>query len=474
MKKDFFNFCRNATDVRGWILNDKGGMSLKKILIANRGEIAARIIETCRRMGIETVAVYSDADQNLSYVEDATYAYRIGESPVSKSYLQTNVILDIAKKEKVDAIHPGYGFLSENAQFARDIKENGTVFIGPSPDVISLMGDKVEARKVMKKAGVPIIPGSLDGVSTVEEALQIAEEIGYPVMLKASGGGGGIGMQRCQNKKELLKAFESTKNRAKAYFGSDKIFIEKYIPQARHIEIQLLGDKYGNVVHLFERDCSIQRRNQKVIEESPSPLISDKTREKMCEAAVLAAKYVGYEGAGTIEFVVDEKEQFYFLEMNTRLQVEHRVTEMITNLDLVEWQIRIASGEELSLSQGELYQNGHAMEFRLYAEDPVKFLPSPGKITEFSYPSYDGIIVDKAYKKDDTVTPFYDPLIAKLIVHGTNRKETIEKAKKFLFEVNINGIKTNLPLFLELLQDPDFLKGDYTTKFLEERTKQQS
>jgi len=455
-------------------LNDKGGMRLKKILIANRGEIAARIIETCKRMGIETVAIYSDADQELNYVKEATYAYRVGENPVSKSYLQTKVILDIAKKEKVDAIHPGYGFLSENAQFAREIKENGVTFIGPSPEVISLMGDKVEARKVMKDAGVPIIPGSLDGVSSVDEALEIADEIGYPVMLKASGGGGGIGMQRCQNKDELIKAFQSTKNRAKAYFGSDKVFIEKFIPKARHIEIQLLGDSYKNVIHLFERDCSIQRRNQKVIEESPSPFISEKTREKMCKAAVKAAKYVGYEGAGTIEFVVDEQEQFYFLEMNTRLQVEHRVTEMITNLDLVEWQIRIASGEKLSLTQNELYQDGHAMEFRLYAEDPVKFLPSPGKITEFSYPSIDDIIVDWAYKKDDTVTPFYDPLIAKIIVKGRNRQETIEKAKTFLSSMKISGIKTNLPLFLDLLQDSEFIKGKYTTKFLEERTKQQS
>lgn len=425
-------------------------------------------------MGIETVAIYSDADANLEFVKEATYAYRVGESPVAKSYLQSSVILDISKKENVDAIHPGYGFLSENEQFAKEVEKAGIVFIGPKADVIRLMGDKVEARKVMEDAGVPILPGSLEGVETVEEAKALASSIGYPIMLKASGGGGGIGMQKCHDETELEKAFQATKSRANAYFGSDKVFIEKWISNARHVEIQLFGDRFGNVVHLFERDCSIQRRNQKVIEESPSPFISANTREKMCEAAVKAAKHVGYVNAGTIEFIVDESEQFYFLEMNTRLQVEHRVTELITNVDLVEWQLRIANGEELPLKQEEIHSIGHAMEFRLYAEDPIRFLPSPGDITEFVLPDDEQIIMDRAYRKGDKVTPFYDPLVAKIIVKGKDRNETIQRAKNYFQQTVIEGIKTNLPVFLELLDDEQFIKGDYTTNYLESRTTAQS
>ncbi|WP_243289981.1 acetyl-CoA carboxylase biotin carboxylase subunit [Bacillus sp. FJAT-47783] len=447
---------------------------MKKVLIANRGEIASRIIETCKKIGIETVAVYSDADASLTFVDEATYAYRIGESPVSKSYLQSETILNIAKKEQVDAIHPGYGFLSENDQFAKEVEKMGIRFIGPSADVIRLMGDKVEARKKMEEAGVPVIPGSVEGLETIEEAKALAEEIGYPVMLKASGGGGGIGMQKCQDSTELEKAFVTTKNRAKAYFGSDKVFIEKWISNARHVEIQLFGDQFGNVVHLFERDCSIQRRNQKVIEESPSPFISNETREMMCEAAVKAAKHVGYVNAGTIEFIVDEHEQFYFLEMNTRLQVEHRVTEMVTNIDLVEWQIRIARGEKLPQTQDEILSAGHAMEFRLYAEDPIRFLPSPGDIRVLQYPDQEDVIVDKAYKQGDKVTPYYDPLVAKIVVKGHDRSNTVQKAKAYLTKINIEGIKTNLPLFIELLEDDSFLKGDYTTNYLENRSIAQS
>lgn len=453
---------------------NKGGKALKKVLIANRGEIATRIIETCEKMGIETVAVYSDADANLEFVEKATHAYRIGESPVAKSYLKSDTILEIAKRENVEAIHPGYGFLSENEQFARNVMDAGITFIGPSPDVIGLMGDKVEARKKMEEAGVPILPGSSEGVKTLEEAKVLAEQIGYPVMLKASGGGGGIGMQKCHDESELEKAFQTTKNRAQAYFGSDKVFIEKWISNARHVEIQLFADSFGNVVHLFERDCSIQRRNQKVVEESPSPFISEETRQKMCEAAIKAAKHVGYVNAGTVEFIVDENEHFYFLEMNTRLQVEHRVTELITNIDLVEWQLRVANGEELPLKQHEIQSKGHAMEFRLYAEDPVRFLPSPGEIQELVLPRLEGIIVDNAYRQGDKVTPFYDPLVAKIIVKGMNRDDTLLLAKQYFEAVVLNGIKTNLPLFQELIGDEAFKNGEYCTNYLESRTIAQS
>ncbi|MEH7386837.1 biotin carboxylase N-terminal domain-containing protein, partial [Bacillus sp. JJ1521] len=314
---------------------------MKKVLIANRGEIASRIIKTYLKMGIETVAIYSDADQELPFVKNATVAHRIGEPPVMKSYLQMDKIIEIAEREQVDAIHPGYGFLSENAIFAKSVANKGIVFIGPTPQVITLMGDKVKARQTMIDAGVPVVPGSDKGIQTIEEALDLAKKFGYPVMLKASGGGGGIGMVCCHSENDLQKAFQTTKTRAKTYFGNDEMFIEKFIPNARHIEVQIFGDHHGNIVHLFERDCSIQRRNQKVIEETPSPFLSKETREKICHAAKKAAEYVDYTNAGTIEFIVDEQENFYFLEMNTRLQVEHAITEMITNLDLVEWQLLV-------------------------------------------------------------------------------------------------------------------------------------
>ncbi|MFC0271181.1 acetyl/propionyl/methylcrotonyl-CoA carboxylase subunit alpha [Metabacillus herbersteinensis] len=439
---------------------------MKKVLIANRGEIAHRILKTCHELGIETIAIYSDADKDLPYVKEATIAFRVGEPPVAKSYLQTEVILDIAVREGADAIHPGYGFLSENASFAKAVEEKGITFIGPKSDVLSLMGDKVAARATMVEAGVPVVPGTEKSTDTVEQACLLASEIGYPVMLKASGGGGGIGMQRCEDEASLVNAFQTTKGRAKAYFGNEKVFIEKFISDARHVEIQLFGDQYGNIVHLFERDCSIQRRNQKVIEESPSPLLTEKTRQKMCDAALLAAKSVNYVNAGTIEFIVDEKENFYFLEMNTRLQVEHRVTEMVTGLDLVKWQLLIASGEKLPLQQDEIDHLGHAIEFRIYAEDPVKFLPSPGKITAFSYPHFDGVIIDQAYTEGNSVTPFYDPLLAKVIVHDDNRTKAIEKAKNYLTQVEIEGVKTNLPLFINILGDSSFQEGYYTTSFL--------
>jgi acetyl-CoA carboxylase biotin carboxylase subunit len=439
---------------------------LKKILIANRGEIALRIIKTCQQLGIETVAIYSDADRELPYVRESTVSYRIGEPPVQKSYLNAQLILEVAEKEQVDAIHPGYGFLSENAEFARTVVEKGITFIGPKASTISLMGDKVVARQTMKQAGVPVVPGSESGLADVEEVCTIATEIGYPVMLKASAGGGGIGMQRCDDEESLRKAFQSTKGRAKAYFGNDEVFIEKFISNARHIEVQIFGDIEGNIVHLFERDCSIQRRNQKVIEESPSPFLSKEKRDEICHAAVLAARSVGYVNAGTIEFVMDEAGNFYFLEMNTRLQVEHPVTEMITGVDLVEWQIKVANGEKLPLTQEEIKSNGHSIEFRLYAENPINFMPSPGKIIEFSYKLNEGVRMDLGYEGGSTVTPFYDPMIAKVIVHGYDRTLAIEKAKRFFNELSIEGIKHNGPLFEEILQEESYQKGIYTTSYL--------
>jgi acetyl-CoA carboxylase, biotin carboxylase subunit len=442
---------------------------VRKILIANRGEIALRIIKTCRVMEIETVAIYSDADKDLPFVKEATYAFRIGEPPVNKSYLKTEAILEIAKREKADGIHPGYGFLSENASFARAVIDAGIAFIGPDPETIELMGDKIVSRKTMKEAGVPVVPGSGEGTSTLDEALRLADEMGYPIMLKASGGGGGIGMVRCENEQALAKSFDSTKARAKAYFGTDEVFVEKYIENARHVEIQVFGDHHGNIVHLFERDCSIQRRHQKVVEESPSPFLSDETKQKMYDTALTAARAVNYKNAGTIEFIVDDQENFYFLEMNTRLQVEHPVTEQVTGLDLVKWQIIAARGDELPLEQNSIEQQGHSIEFRLYAEDPVSFLPSPGNLTKFEWADTPGVRVDYGYASNTDVSPFYDPMIAKCIIFGQSRDEAIKNALQFFDVLKIEGIKTNAPLFKGILKDDDFCKGNYSTSYLSQK-----
>lgn len=439
---------------------------MKKILIANRGEIAARIIKTCQRLGIDTVVVYSDADQDLPYISEATEAYRIGEPPAQKSYMNQDLILEIALKTNSDAIHPGYGFLSENPGFVQKVEEAGLIFIGPDAHAVKLMGDKIQARETMKNAGVPVVPGSNGPCPTVETAAEAAETLGYPVMLKASAGGGGIGMQLCHSREELEKAFGSNQNRAKAYFGNAAMFVEKAIENGRHIEVQVFADQFGNVVHLFERDCSVQRRNQKVVEESPSPFISDATRNKMTEAAKLAAKAVDYRNAGTIEFIVDENENFYFLEMNTRLQVEHPVTESITGLDLVEWQILVASGEPLPLEQSNITSRGHAIEFRLYAEDPVSFLPSPGPLKVWDFPETADVRIDTGYTETNQVTPFYDPMIAKIIVTGENRPETIAKALDFFKKMKVEGIKTNQSLFVQLLESSSFKEGNYTTALL--------
>lgn len=440
---------------------------MKRVLIANRGEIAARIQKTCLENGIETVVVYSDADKDLPYVQQATIAVHIGEAPAQKSYMNQDIIIETALEHHADAIHPGYGFLSENATFVKRVEESGLVFIGPGADVIQLMGDKVEARKTMKAAGVPIVPGSEGAVNDLEEAVVLAEEIGYPVMLKASAGGGGIGMQRCTGEETLRKAFASNQARAKAYFGSADMFIEKAIDNGRHIEVQVFGDKEGHIVHLYERDCSVQRRNQKVIEESPSPFLSEETREKMTQAAVMAAKHVCYVNAGTIEFIVDEEENFYFLEMNTRLQVEHPVTETITGVDLVEWQLLVADGKSLPLTQEEIGSGGHAIEFRLYAEDPTTFLPSPGQLKIYQLSHNDSVRIDTGYEEGNNVSPFYDPMIAKIIVSDSTREGALQKAKAYFAKAKIEGIKTNLPLFETLLSNGPFKEGNYTTKLLQ-------
>jgi acetyl-CoA carboxylase, biotin carboxylase subunit len=439
---------------------------VQKILIANRGEIALRIIRTCQEMGIETVAIYSEADKEMPFVKAASKATCIGEPPVNQSYLQAEKILKIAESEKVDGIHPGYGFLSENAEFAESALKARITFIGPKPKTIKVMGDKIVSRQTMEQAGVPVVPGSGFSLITVEEACNLAEEIGYPVMLKASSGGGGIGMVLCENEQALIKSYASTRSRAMTYFGSDDVFIEKYIEDARHVEIQIFGDNQGNIVHLFERDCSIQRRHQKVLEESPSPALSDKVRQKMYETAVKAARAVDYTNAGTIEFIVDHNENFYFLEMNTRLQVEHPVTEMITGLDLVKWQILVARGERLPFKQTEIISSGHAIEFRIYAEDPVGFLPSPGKITTLSWGEMEHVRIDSGYEQGGTVTPYYDPMIAKCIFHGETRSVALAAAKEFLKRVKIEGIKTNVALFNNILANEDFQNGLYTTSFL--------
>ncbi|WP_424236197.1 acetyl-CoA carboxylase biotin carboxylase subunit [Bhargavaea ginsengi] len=440
---------------------------MEKILIANRGEIASRIIRTCRKLGIRTIAVYSEADAGLPFTKEADEAFAIGPGPVPQSYLKGADIIELAKKEGADAIHPGYGLLSENAAFARDVKEAGMVFIGPDADVIEKMGDKIEARRVMKEAGVPVVPGTEEGVATLEEAVSAAEGIGYPVMMKASAGGGGIGMVRCENEQALSRNFDGVKKRAMSYFGDDRVFIEKFIDDARHIEVQIFGDTQGNVVHLFERNCSVQRRNQKVIEESPSPGFPEEAKVRMLQAAVEAGKAVGYTNAGTVEFIVGPDHEFYFLEMNTRLQVEHPVTEAVTGFDLVEWQIAVASGKELPVKmQDEITSAGHSIEYRIYAEDPEKFLPSPGRITELSFPESEWIRIDSGYAEGDTVTPFYDPMIAKVVISGSSRKEAISRSVQFFSEARAAGVRTNLPLFETFAGSEEFSSGNYTTDVL--------
>ncbi|MGZ9817506.1 acetyl-CoA carboxylase biotin carboxylase subunit [Peribacillus simplex] len=439
---------------------------IRKILIANRGEIASRIIRTCRKLGILTVAVHSEADSDSPFVRLADEAYLLGGPRVQESYLNVTKILEIAKKTGVEAIHPGYGFLSENADFARSCEEAGLIFIGPKPEIIQQMGNKVEARKKMEQAGLPLVPGFSRPLIDSAEAAAVAEKIGYPVMLKAAAGGGGIGMQAVANEDELTKAFEGNQKRAQLFFGNGDMFIEKLIEKPRHIEIQVLADSFGNAVYLWERECSVQRRHQKVVEEAPSSFLDEETRNRMGMAAVKAVKSIGYSNAGTLEFLVDADKNFYFLEMNTRLQVEHPVTEEITGLDLVEQQIKIASGNKLEFTQSEIKQDGHSIEVRIYAEDPKTFYPAPGRITSMELPEGEGIRHELAVHGTSVVSHFYDPMIAKLVVSGDSRDKAIERLREALASYKIEGIKTNLPLLMEIISHEAFSKGDTTTDFI--------
>ena len=441
---------------------------IEKILVANRGEIAIRIMRTCREMGIETVAVYSDADRTSLHVRYAHEAYYVGKSPSSESYLNIDKIIEVAKISKSDAIHPGYGFLSENSRFAKRCADEGIVFIGPSPEVIDQMGDKIQARDAMTAAGIPVVPGTKSSIANEEEALGSIEEIGLPVMIKASAGGGGKGMRLVHKKEDIISGIRAAKSEAMAAFNDDAIYIEKYIASPHHIEFQVLADQHGNAVHLFERECSIQRRHQKMVEETPSPLMTKELREKMGKCAVDAALAVKYTGAGTIEFLVDDDHNFYFLEMNTRLQVEHPITERVTGIDLVKQQILVANGEKLALSQDRLSQKGHSIECRVYAEDSDNnFMPSPGKIHKISQPLGLGVRTDGYVYEGYEIPIYYDPMISKLIVWGKTREEAISRMKRALYEYKITGVKTSL-LFLErIMKSKDFVDGNYNTHFIE-------
>lgn len=442
---------------------------IKKVLVANRGEIAVRIMRSCREMGITTVAVYSDADRKAMHVLYADKAWHIGSSPSSESYLNMDRILEVAKESKADAIHPGYGFLSENAVFSQKCKEAGIKFIGPEPYAISQMGDKITARKTMIAAGVPVVPGTEAAISSEDEAIKTVKQIGLPVMVKASAGGGGKGMRMVKKEADIKSSIRAARSEAKSAFGDDAVYIEKYIESPHHIEFQILADQHGNVIHLFERECSVQRRHQKIIEETPSPILTPEIREEMGQAAVAAAKAVNYEGAGTIEFIVDKDLNYYFLEMNTRLQVEHPITERVVGVDLVKEQIKIASGKVLSFKQDELKQNGHAIECRVYAEDASNnFMPAPGKVTHIAIPYGVGVRVDGYIYEGFEIPIFYDPLIAKLIVWGRNREDAIERTLRALQEFKITGVKNSLTFLENIMTAPDFVKGDYTTHFIDE------
>jgi acetyl-CoA carboxylase biotin carboxylase subunit len=440
----------------------------KKILIANRGEIAVRVIRACREMGIATVAVYSDADRGALHVRMADEAYAIGPAPSRESYLVIEKVIDAAKRSHADAIHPGYGFLAENAPFAKACADAAITFIGPSAESMALMGSKIEARRAVAQHGVESVPGTLDPIKSDEEARKIADTVGYPIMLKASGGGGGKGLRFVAAPQELESALRNTRSEALAAFGDDAIYIEKFVQKPRHIEIQVLADRHGNAVYIGERECTIQRRHQKVIEECPSPIIDADLRSRMGEAALRVVRAANYYNAGTVEFLVDAQRRFYFLEMNTRLQVEHPVTEMVTQLDLVKLQIRVAAGEKLSLRQDEIVMKGAAIECRIYAEDPDNnFFPSPGKILRLRTPSGPGVRDDGGVYEGWTVPIDYDPLISKLVVWGATRAEAIARMRRALGEYHIEGIKSNIGFFQQLLQDPEFQSGDFDTGFIE-------
>ncbi len=441
-----------------------------KVLIANRGEIALRVIRACKELGIKTVAVYSEADKDSLHVRFADEAICIGKPKSSESYLNIPAIISAAEVTDVDAIHPGYGFLSERAHFAEICESCNITFIGPPPLAITKMGDKSVAKDTARQAKVSTVPGSNGVVKNEQDAIKIAERIGYPVMIKASAGGGGKGMRIVHNRPSLVSSLQMAQTEAQAAFGNNEVYIEKYIDGARHIEVQVLADKFGNTIHLRERECSIQRRHQKLIEETPSPAINNKTREKMGEAAIRAAKAVGYHSVGTVEFILDKDGSFYFMEMNTRIQVEHPITEMITGVDLVKEQIRIAVGEKLKLAQKDISCNGHAIECRINAEDPDNnFMPSPGKVTMYHPSGGIGVRVDSHLYTGYSVPSYYDSLIAKLIVHADDRRQAIARMRRALGEFIVEGIKTTIPFHLRVLDNTDFQKGEYSTKFIEEK-----
>jgi len=443
-----------------------------KILIANRGEIALRVIRACKEMDIRTVAVYSEADRNSLHVQFADEAVCIGKPQSKESYLNIPAIISAAEVTDVEAIHPGYGFLSENTHFAEICESCKIAFIGPPPEAIAKMGDKSVARETMKKTKVPVVPGSEGVIKDEKEAIKVAEKIGYPIMIKASAGGGGKGMRIAHNRESLVSSFHTARSEAQAAFGNSEIYIEKYIDEARHIEIQVLADKFGNTIHVRERECSIQRRHQKLIEETPSPAINERLRDRMGKAAIRAAKAVNYFSAGTVEFILDKQGNFYFMEMNTRIQVEHPITEMITGVDLVKEQIRIAAGEKLTFQQQDIGCNGHSIECRINAEDPDNnFMPSPGEVTEYYPPGGPGVRVDSHLYNGYVIPPYYDSLIAKLIVHAEDRKSAIVRMKRALGEYVIEGVKTTIPFHLKVLNHGDFQRGEYSTKFIEKKLK---
>jgi len=441
----------------------------EKVLIANRGEIAIRVMRACRELGISTVAVCSEADKNALFAKYADEAYLIGPAPSSQSYLNIDAIIEVAKKTGTDAIHPGYGFLSENPVFAKRCEDEGIVFIGPPSHVIAEMGSKIRARNLMIKAGVPVVPGTEDAVENVDEALKIVEEMGYPVIIKASSGGGGIGMKVVHCEEEFASAFNSTRKMAGSAFGDSSVFIEKYVDEPRHIEIQILADSHGNIIYLSDRECSIQRRHQKLIEEAPSPIMTPELRAQMGEAAVRVAKTIGYVNAGTVEFLYS-KGDFYFLEVNTRLQVEHGITEMVTGIDIVREQLRIAWGEKLEIKQEDIVIDGHAIECRINAEDPLNdFAPSPGKIRGYRSAGGPGVRVDSGVHTGYTISPYYDSMISKLCVWARTRDVAIARMERALYEYVVVGVKTNIPFHKAVMRNPAFRRGYFTTSFIEDQ-----
>lgn len=441
----------------------------KRILVANRGEIAVRIIRACREMGIKAVAVFSEIDRKALHVRLADEAYFIGPSPSSESYLVMEKLIQVARKSKAEAVHPGYGFLAENPKFAKMVEDEGLVFLGPPSTAIELLGDKMKARKTISQSGVPIVPGAEKAIRSEDEAIKTAEKIGFPVLLKAAGGGGGKGMRIVRDKSQMKEAIRGASFEAKSAFADERIYMEKYLERPRHVEIQILADQHGNVIHLGERECSIQRRHQKVIEESPSTVVDEEMRRKMGQAAVKAARASGYISAGTIEFLVDEKRNFYFLESNTRLQVEHPVTELVTGVDIVKEQFRIGAGDKLSHEQKEIRWAGAALECRIYAEDPANnFLPSVGRIVSYEEPSGPGVRVDSGLYQGCEVSLYYDPLISKLLTWGNTRDESVQRMKRALSEYHISGIITTIPFHLKVMDNKRFLKGEISTHFIDE------